>query len=137
VLINGTYKPIKPEPGALVVNLGQTLETISGFKIKATQHRVRDIGRERHSCAFFLQPKFSARISVDILDSSREQCEDVTYDNDPRNQAEVSKLAIFGQSQIDWMSVGDYNEWKGIPHMKIVYDYRNKNSAGECEKSRL
>ena len=54
VLINGKYEAIKPEPSALVVNLGETLETISDYKIKATQHRVRDIGKERYSCAFFL-----------------------------------------------------------------------------------
>ena len=78
------------------MNLGETLEMISNNQIKATMHRVRDIGKERYSSAFFLQPKFSARISVNILESSRQQCEDVKYDNDPANEAEISKLIVFG-----------------------------------------
>ena len=71
VLINGKYKSIKPKPHALIVNIGETLEILSNKKIKATMHRVRDIGVERFSAVFFLQPKFSARISADILESSR------------------------------------------------------------------
>ena len=67
VEINGKYEAIKPEPNSVIVNLGKTLSAISNHKIKATFHRVRDIGTERYSSPFFLTEKFSARISNDIL----------------------------------------------------------------------
>mmetsp|Transcript_66344 Transcript_66344/g.91863 ORF Transcript_66344/g.91863 Transcript_66344/m.91863 type:complete len:120 (+) Transcript_66344:467-826(+) len=36
VLIDGTYRSIKPEPECLVVNLGDTFARITNFKLKAT-----------------------------------------------------------------------------------------------------
>ena len=71
VEINGEYQPIKPVENAIVVNIGDTLEALSGNQIKATRHRVRDIGIERFSSPFFLDPKFSARVPKDCLFSSR------------------------------------------------------------------
>lgn len=67
------------------MNLGETLAHISNYKIKATKHRVIDIGQERYSSAFFLECKHSARISPAVLESSREYCEDFAYDSDPKN----------------------------------------------------
>lgn len=63
VEIEGAYRPIKPRRNSLIVNLGETLQMISEKKIKATRHRVVDIGVDRYSSPFFLEPKFSARIS--------------------------------------------------------------------------
>ena len=62
------------------MNIGETLSKISGYKIKATRHRVLDIGVERYSSPFFMEPKHSARIGEGILDSKRKQCEDFEYD---------------------------------------------------------
>ena len=56
------------------------LERISNQKIKATKHRVRDIGVERYSCPFFFDPKYSARISPKHLESARLSCEDLEYE---------------------------------------------------------
>ena len=39
VLIDGTYRSVKPEPGHFVVNLGKTFETITNFKLKARLRR--------------------------------------------------------------------------------------------------
>ena len=72
VEINGEYKPIKPIKNAIVVNIGDMLEEISGYQVKATSHRVVDIGVERYSAPFFFDPKFSARISKDVLQSKRQ-----------------------------------------------------------------
>ena len=71
VLIDSEYKPIKPRKDAIIVNIGNMLEKITNYQIKATLHRVRDIGRERYSCPFFFDPKFSARISESCLSSTR------------------------------------------------------------------
>jgi isopenicillin N synthase-like dioxygenase len=71
VEINGEFQPIKPVENAIVVNIGDTLEALSGNQIKATKHRVMDIGIERFSSPFFFDPKFSARVPKDCLISSR------------------------------------------------------------------
>lgn len=71
VEIDGEFRSIKSVKNAFVVNIGCTLEKISGFKIKATNHRVLDIGVERFSTPFFFEPKFSARISNSTISSSR------------------------------------------------------------------
>ena len=63
VEINGEYRNIKPKENAIIINIGDALEKISNYEIKATRHRVIDIGVERFSAPFFLCPKSSARIS--------------------------------------------------------------------------
>jgi len=79
VKINGAYRNIKPAKNAIIVNIGDTLERISNYEIKATKHRVLDIGCERFSSPFFFDPKFSARISNNLLQSKRTSCEDREY----------------------------------------------------------
>jgi len=34
--------------------------------LKATKHRVLDIGSERYSCPFFFEPHYKAKIPVDL-----------------------------------------------------------------------
>jgi isopenicillin N synthase-like dioxygenase len=67
VEINGEYKSVLPVHNTLVMNIGETLSKISGYRFKATRHRVLDIGCERYSSPFFLEPKFSALISDKII----------------------------------------------------------------------
>ena len=124
VEINGRYEAIKPEPNAIVVNVGLTLEAISDYRIKATYHRVRDIGKERYSSPFFMDPKFSARVSNDILQSTRTLCEDDDYDNDPANKEEVAKLVSCGQKICEGLY--RFGEWKGFKTPDVNYDYDKK-----------
>jgi len=53
VKIGDEYRDIKPIKDGLIVNIGDTLSKISNRRIKATLHRVYDIGVERFSCPFF------------------------------------------------------------------------------------
>lgn len=109
VEIDGEYKSIKPEPGCIIVNLGDTLEQISNNRIRATRHRVLDIGIERYSCPFFMDPKFSARVSTKILESDRKHCEDRAYDE--AHSEEV--IENFGKILCKKMT-NAYGEWKGF-----------------------
>ena len=127
VEIDGRYEAIKPEPNAIVVNLGLTLEAISDYRIKATYHRVRDIGKERYSSPFFMFPKFSARVSNDILQSARELCEDPKYDKDPANKEDVSKLVSCGKKTAEGLH--RFGEWKGFKAPDVFYDYDKKPEA--------
>ena len=40
----GRYVSVKPEKDCLVVNLGDTFAKLTGGRLKATKHRVLDIG---------------------------------------------------------------------------------------------
>ena len=65
VLYQGEFISIKPEKNSFVVNLGDMLSRITNYKLKSTKHRVLDIGIERYSNPFFLDPGYSAKIPID------------------------------------------------------------------------
>jgi len=80
VELDGEYKSIKPEAGCLVVNLGETFQRITNFKMKATMHRVLDIGKPRYSSPFFMEPCYDAVIPSNMLLPESEQLEPpITY----------------------------------------------------------
>jgi isopenicillin N synthase-like dioxygenase len=95
VLYQGEYISIKPEKNSFVVNLGDMLSRITNYKLKSTKHRVLDIGIERYSNPFFLDPKYSAKIPSNIFDD--ENKEYITY----------------GDWLIDKMT-STYGEWKNF-----------------------
>jgi len=72
VLVDGEYRFVKPLKNHIVVNLGATFERITNFTLKATMHQVADIGVERFSCPFFLDPCSSAIIPSNILNTAEE-----------------------------------------------------------------
>lgn len=94
---NGQFRDVKSVKDAIVVNMGATLMRISNFKIKATLHRVIDIGTDRYSSPYFFEPKLSARITTNILESERKTCEDIDYDLDPKNRKEVENTLTYGE----------------------------------------
>ena len=54
---------IMPEPGALVCNLGDMLERMTGGVYRSTPHRVRSPrGRDRIACPFFFDPGWNAEV---------------------------------------------------------------------------
>jgi len=59
----GGWVDVPPEEGTLAVNFGKLLERWTGGRIKATEHRVIGLNRERHSIPFFYEPRTDARIA--------------------------------------------------------------------------
>ncbi|KAK3138728.1 hypothetical protein QOZ80_5AG0372680 [Eleusine coracana subsp. coracana] len=58
VLVDGEWRPVRPKPGALIVNIGDTFTAVSNGRYKSCLHRAvvhRD--RARRSLAFFLCPR--------------------------------------------------------------------------------
>jgi isopenicillin N synthase-like dioxygenase len=109
------------------VNIGDTLEALSGNQIKATKHRVMDIGIERFSSPFFFDPKYSARVPTDCLISSRKFCEDFEFDSQNSNKEDVEKLQPYG----DWLCkkmTNAYGEWKNFEIPNVHYDYSQKSA---------
>ncbi|XP_037083326.1 2-oxoglutarate-dependent dioxygenase-like [Pollicipes pollicipes] len=76
---DGDWLPVPCRPGAVVVNIGDMLATISGGKWKATNHRVVDEGVNRFSVPFFLEPRYSANMSVRLPGSGQAEPEPVSY----------------------------------------------------------
>jgi len=67
---DGVYKSVRPVSNTLVINLGDMLSRITNYKLKATKHRVLDIGVERFSSPFFFEPNYSATIPVSLVGNS-------------------------------------------------------------------
>jgi isopenicillin N synthase-like dioxygenase len=59
---DGAWIDVAPEEGTLAVNFGKLLETWTGGRIKATEHRVIGRGEERHSIPFFYDARADALI---------------------------------------------------------------------------
>lgn len=102
VLIDGKYRDIAPAKNKLVVNVGDLFARITNYRLKATFHRVLDIGRERFSSPLFLEPKYSTSIPLGML-----------YKEEERGSSSESsdQEILFG----DWVIkriVSSYVEWK-------------------------
>ena len=66
LLDSGVWSAVEPRPGSLVVNIGDLLSRLTGRRLKATQHRVQDIGRDRFSVPFFLEPRFDGEFEFPL-----------------------------------------------------------------------
>jgi isopenicillin N synthase-like dioxygenase len=60
---SGEWVDVPPREGTLAVNFGKVLERWCGGQIKATEHRVIGIGRERRSIPFFYEARAEAEIA--------------------------------------------------------------------------
>jgi isopenicillin N synthase-like dioxygenase len=59
------WTAVEPEPGALVCNLGDMLDRMTGGRYRATPHRVRPPAHgDRISCPFFFDPSWNARVAA-------------------------------------------------------------------------
>jgi len=85
-----------PKRNHMIVNLGDTLSRATNFKLKATSHRVLDIGIERYSNAFFFEPRFSTVIPANLLNHEEEA---------------VESPVMYGEFLVKKM-VESYAEWK-------------------------
>jgi isopenicillin N synthase-like dioxygenase len=59
---DGTWLDVVPEPGALVVNLGDAMARWTNDRWRSTMHRVVVPERRRQSIAFFHNANWDARI---------------------------------------------------------------------------
>ena len=98
--LDGIWRPIKPCPGLLVVNIGEQLARMSRGRFQATIHRVLDIGRDRYSMPFFYEPYCDSNINFTIPKSLlhavvNENKEDDTYT--PFAAFLLQKLGIYAE----------------------------------------
>lgn len=62
------FRSVRPIPSSFVINIGDMLSRITNYILKATLHRVIDIGDDRFSSPFFFEPHYAARIPSSIMD---------------------------------------------------------------------
>lgn len=67
-MVEDEFKSAKPVFGSFVINIGDMLSRITNYILKATLHRVVDIGDDRFSSPFFFEPHYGARIPSSIMD---------------------------------------------------------------------
>ncbi|MDY7104183.1 MAG: 2OG-Fe(II) oxygenase family protein [Actinomycetota bacterium] len=60
---DGAWLDVVPRENTLVMNLGALLETLTGGRLKATEHRVLLPGRSRYSMPFFFEPSPDAAMT--------------------------------------------------------------------------
>lgn len=59
----GDWVEVPPEEGSLAVNFGKVLDRWTGGRLKATEHRVIGVGRERFSIPFFYEPRVDLEVA--------------------------------------------------------------------------
>ena len=111
VELEGEYRSIKPIYNQLVVNLGAAFELCTNYQMKATMHRVLDIGVERFSSPFFLRPMYTATIPTNVLAPS-----------------EKDTPVVYGPWFVENL-VAESIEWKGL----VLPDTsgRHRNAKGQ------
>jgi len=63
VFSRGSWRSIDPIPGALICNIGDMLDRMTGGVYRSTPHRVRNVTtRERFSFPLFFDPSWDARV---------------------------------------------------------------------------
>ena len=72
VEIDGEFRSIRPIPNAFIINIGDMLSKITNHTLKATFHQVLDIGVDRYSSPFFLEPHYTAKIPSTIMGEKSE-----------------------------------------------------------------
>ncbi|XP_043238244.1 2-oxoglutarate-dependent dioxygenase citB-like [Amphibalanus amphitrite] len=100
---DGSWMPVPCRSGAVVVNIGDMLSTISGGKWKATNHRVIDHGVNRFSVPFFLEPRYTANMSVRLPCSGQAEPAEVSY-----GPWAITKM------------INNFYEFKDIPYPKSL-----------------
>lgn len=59
---------MEPRPKSLVMNIGDLFDRMTGGnKFRATRHRVLDIGVDRFSVPFFLEPSYFSDVGVNLI----------------------------------------------------------------------
>jgi len=67
VTADGKWSPVEPRPNSFVMNIGDVFSRMMGGRFKATQHRVLDIGVDRYSVPFFLEPSYDGDIGENFM----------------------------------------------------------------------
>ncbi|XP_069128058.1 uncharacterized protein [Argopecten irradians] len=77
---DGTWAEVDPRPKSLVMNIGDTFSRMMGGRLKATAHRVIDIGVDRYTSPFFFTPGYDADIGINFMSKATGQGPDHVFE---------------------------------------------------------
>ncbi|XP_028395094.1 uncharacterized protein LOC114519206 [Dendronephthya gigantea] len=66
---NDLWVDVPVRSDSLVLNIGDVLSKVTGKRLRATRHRVVDMGSTRQSVPYFLEPRFDANINRTIVNT--------------------------------------------------------------------
>jgi isopenicillin N synthase-like dioxygenase len=96
---NGDWLDVPPQDDTLAVNFGKVLDRWTGGRIKATEHRVLGVDRERFFIPFFYEPRPDAVIA-------------------PLPIPGVEPFAPFLFGDHLWASTTKFVEYRGLEHLR-------------------
>ncbi|XP_045203730.2 uncharacterized protein LOC123556810 [Mercenaria mercenaria] len=67
ITADGKWSPVEPRPKSFVMNIGDVFSRMMGGRFKATHHRVLDIGVDRYSVPFFMEPSYDGDIGENFM----------------------------------------------------------------------
>lgn len=65
--LDGKWNAVEPRANSFVMNIGDVFSRMMGGRFKATRHRVLDIGIDRFSVPFFLEPSYDGDIGINFM----------------------------------------------------------------------
>ncbi|GMN30736.1 hypothetical protein TIFTF001_002943 [Ficus carica] len=95
IMKNGNWVPVKPVPGAFIVNIGDVIEMMTNGEYKSTEHRVVvNLEKQRLSIAAFLNPDIQTMISPlpDLVKQNRPKYKSVSYEEYLARIYQIKKL---------------------------------------------
>ena len=66
LLSDNSWLNVSPRPGSCILNLGTVFAKATGWKLKATKHRVIETKEDRHSLPFFFEPGYKAMVPCSL-----------------------------------------------------------------------
>jgi len=67
MMLDGKWAEVEPRPQSFIMNIGDVFSRMMGGRFKASRHRVIDIGVDRFSVPFFLEPGYDGDIGVNFM----------------------------------------------------------------------
>lgn len=67
ITADGKWTAVEPRPDSFIMNIGDVLSRMMGGRFKSTRHRVLDIGVDRYSVPFFMEPSYDGDIGENFM----------------------------------------------------------------------
>lgn len=96
------WHTVYPEPGALIINIGDMVQVWSNDRFRAAEHRVMSsTSKARYSAPYFFNPRYDCRVSP-ITDNEDVRYKPVPWDEFRSGRAAGDYADVGEEIQISW-----------------------------------